>query len=169
MISTPFSATALYSEDPKMLDDPRIATLNTPWEQKTMMAARDRASGDSVQMENLRAEEETLISIMRGGGAVLLGTDSPLDGVALLNHLGLRAEAKFGMKPWEALQTATLLPAKAFGYGKDLGSIEPGKLADIVMVEGDPLRDIKDAAKVRTVIVDGRVYSIPDLLTPYVK
>ena len=131
-----------------------------------MMAARDRASGDSVQMENLRAEEETLISIMRGGGTVLLGTDSPLDGVAILNHLGLRAEAKFGMKPWEALQTATLLPAKAFG---DMGSIEPGKLADIVMVEGDPPRDIKDAAKLRTVIVDGRVYSIHDLLATYVK
>jgi imidazolonepropionase-like amidohydrolase len=71
------------------------------------------------------------------------------------------------MKPWEALQTATLFPAKALGYGKDLGSLEAGKLADIVMVAGDPLTDIKDAAKVQTVIVDGRVYSISDLIAPY--
>jgi len=169
MISTPFAAAALYAEDPKILDDPRIATLNTPWEQKTMIANRDRAleGAQTTQLENLRAEEETLIAVMHGGGTVILGTDSPLAGLAIVNHLGLRAEVKFGMKPWEALQTATLFPAKALGYGKDLGSLEAGKLADIVMVAGDPLTDIKDAAKVQTVIVDGRVYSISDLIAPY--
>jgi Tol biopolymer transport system component/imidazolonepropionase-like amidohydrolase len=170
IISTPFAAAALYAEDAKILDDPRISTLNTPWEQKTMQGNRDRAMEDaSTQLENLRAEEETLVAVMHSGGTVLLGTDSPLPGLAIVNHLGLRAEVKFGMKPWEALQTATLLPAKAFGYGKDLGSLEPGKLADIVIVAGDPLQDIKDAAKVQTVIVDGRVYSISDLLAPYTK
>lgn len=177
MISTPFAAAVLYAEDPKILDDPRIATLNTPWEQETMLAARDgrggrgggRGGGAAVQMETLREEEETLIAIMRGGGTVVLGTDSPLAGLGILNHLGLRAEVKFGMKPWEALQTATLLPARAFGYGKDLGSLEVGKLADIVMVDGDPLRDIKDAANVRRVMVDGRVYGIADLMAPYAK
>ena len=171
IISTPFAAAALYAEDPKILDDPRMAALNTPWDQKTMIAARDRASGTdrAIQMENLRAEEETLIAVMRGGGTVILGTDSPLAGLAILNHLGLRAEVKFGMKPWEALQTATLLPAKTLGYGKDLGSIEVGKLADLVMVGGDPLRDIKDAADVKSVMVDGRVYSLSDLMAPYLR
>src|SRR5580700_8358368 len=169
IISTPFAAAALYAEDPKILDDPRVATLNTPWEQKTMIANRDRAlAGDqSIQLDNLRAEEETLIAVMHSGGTVILGTDSPLAGLAIVNHLGLRAEVKFGMKPWEALQTATLLPAKALGYGKDLGSLEAGKLADIVIVAGDPLRDIKDAANVEKVIVDGRVYSISDLIAPF--
>lgn len=127
-------------------------------------------AGDAgLQMENLRAEEETLLAVMHSGGTVVLGTDSPLAGLAILNHLGLRAEVKFGMKPWEALQTAMLLPAKAFGYAKDLGSLEAGKLADLVIVDGDPLRDINDAANVRTVIVDGRVYSTAELLSPYVR
>jgi Tol biopolymer transport system component len=171
VVSTPFSAAALYAEDPKILNDPRISTLNTPWEQATMTANRDRAiaDGGSTQIEGLRAEEETLLAVMRGGGTVILGTDSPLPGLGILNHLGLRAEVKFGMKPWEALQTATLFPARALGYGKDLGSLEAGKLADIVIVSGNPLENIKDAANVQTVIVDGRVYSIPELLAPYAK
>lgn len=169
MISTPFAAAALYAEDPKILDDARIATLNTPWEQRTMLASRDRAldTGQTTQLENLRAEEETIAAVLHGGGTAILGTDSPLAGLGILNHLGLRAEVKYGLKPWEALQTATLLAARALGYGKDLGSLEAGKLADIVMVAGDPLRDIKDAAKVERVMVDGRVYTIADLVAPY--
>ena len=169
VISTPFAAAALYAEDPKILDDPRITTLNTPWEQKTMVGNRDRAiAGDGgVQLETLRAEEDTLNAVRRAGGTVVMGTDSPLPGLAILNHLGLRAEVKFGMKPWEALQTVTLTPAKAFGYSKDLGSIEAGKLADLVIVSGDPLHEIRDAANVQTVIVGGKIYSIAGLLAPY--
>lgn len=173
IVSTPFAAAALYAEDKGIVDDPRIATLNTPWAQKAMQTARDRAlflnDANSSQLDNLRTEQETLQAVLHTGGTVVLGTDSPLAGLAILNHLGLRAEVKYGMKPWEALQTATLLPARAFGYGKDLGSIEPGKLADLVIVEGNPLEDIKDAARVKTVIVDGRAYTPVELRKPYSK
>jgi len=169
LISTPFMASALYAEDPEIVNDPRIATLNTPWAQRTMVQARDRAvsSDPRLTLENLKAEEDTVIGVMRAGGPVALGTDSPLPGNAIVNHLGLRAEVKFGMQPWEALQTATILPARAFGYEKDLGTVEPGKLADLVLVAGEPLKDIRDAAKVRQVMVDGRVYTIPDLMAPF--
>ncbi len=169
LISTPFSASALYAEDPQIVDDPRISGLNPPWAQKTMVQARDRAvkTDQSTTLESLKAEEATVASILHSGGLVALGTDSPLPGLALLNHLGLRAEVKYGLQPWEALQTVTLLPARAFGYEKDLGSLEPGKLADLILVAGEPLRDIKDAAKIQQVMVDGRLYTIPELMAPY--
>ena len=169
LITTPFMASALYAEDPKIVEDPRISTLNTPWAQHTMVQARDRAvsTSQSTTLENLKSEMETVIAVMRGGGTVALGTDSPLPGNAILNHLGLRAEVKYGLKPWEALQTVTLLAARAFGYEKDLGTIEQGKLADLILVAGDPLDDIRDAAKLRQVMVDGRVYTVPEILAPF--
>ena len=56
---------------------------------------------------------------------------------------------------------------KGFGYEKDLGTVEVGKLADLILVAGEPLKDVRDVAKVRQVIVDGRLYTIPDLLGPF--
>jgi Tol biopolymer transport system component/cytosine/adenosine deaminase-related metal-dependent hydrolase len=164
--STPEAAAALYAEDPAIVDDPRLRALATPWELKSAMADRDGAvkEDQTTLLEDLRAEENTLQAVMHTGVPVLMGSDG---GFPPFDQLLLRGEVKFGMKPWEALQTATLLPAKAFGYEKDLGSIEAGKLADIVIVAGDPLRDIKDAAKVQRVIVDGRVYTVPDLMGPF--
>jgi Tol biopolymer transport system component/imidazolonepropionase-like amidohydrolase len=171
LITTPFMASALYAEDPKIVEDPRISTLNTPWAQHTMAQARDRAvsTNQSTTLENLKSEMETVTAVMRGGGTVALGTDSPLPGNAILNHLGLRAEVKYGLKPWEALQTVTLLAARAFGYEKDLGTIEQGKLADLILVAGDPLGDIRDAANLRQVMVDGRLYTIPEILAPFAR
>jgi imidazolonepropionase-like amidohydrolase len=140
-----------------------------------MVAARDQPVGagrggrGGGGAAGLQKEEETLLAVMHAGGTVVLGTDSPLAGLAILNHLGLRAEVKYGFQPWEALQTATILPAKAFGYAKDLGSVEAGKLADLVFVAGEPLKDVKDVARVERVMVDGRVYTIPELLAPYTR
>ena len=181
VISTPFSSSPLYAEDPRMVEDPRLLTLNTPWDEIGLQAKRDQALGKqpvpelmrqrigdpAVMLESLRNEEDTVANIMRGGGMVLAGTDSPLDNVATALHLNLRAQVKFGLEPWQALQTATLLPAKAFGVSNDLGTIEAGKLADLVLVSGNPLRDIKDAANVQSVMKNGKLYSVSDLMAPF--
>jgi len=63
---------------------------------------------------------------------------------------------------FEALKTATVNPAKALGL--DAGTIEQGKLADLIAVEGDPLSDIAATHKVRRVIANGRVYDVGDLV-----
>ncbi len=183
-ISTSFSSTPLYAEDPTMVDDQRLTTLNTPWDEEVLRAKRDLESGvkletlpegwrgapvtnPAVTLDSLKKEEETVGAILHGGGIMLASTDSPLDSVATALHLNLRAQVKYGVEPWRALQTATLLAAKAFGAGNDLGTVEPGKIADLALVSGDPLRDIKDAAPFRFVMKGGKLYSVSALMTPF--
>jgi Tol biopolymer transport system component len=183
-ISTAFSSTPLYAEDPAMVEDARLLALNTPWDQAilraklAMLQGREpvvppgahlpaRAGNPAVTLDALRKEMETLGAVVRAGGTMLAGTDSPLDSVATALHLGLRAQVKYGLEPWQALQTATLFPARAFGVENDLGTVEAGKLADLVVVTGDPLQDIKAAANVKFVVKDGHVYSVEDLMAPF--
>ena len=110
-----------------------------------------------------------MVAIRRGGGVVLAGTDSPIDNVATALHLNLRAQVKFGLPPWQALESATSLAAKAYQKDKDLGTLEPGKLADMVFVSGNPLANIADAANVQSVMINGRLYTISDLEDPFTK
>jgi len=182
-ISTAFASSPLYAEDPNMIEDQRLLALNTPWDQIVLRAKLAIARGKdpdvpegvhlprmgdpATVLDSLRKEMETVGAIIRGGGIILAGTDSPLDSVATALHLGLRAQVKYGLEPWRALQTATLFPAKAFGVEKDLGTVETGKIADLAIVEGDPLQDIRSAANVKFVVKEGRVYSIDELMAPF--
>lgn len=168
VISTTFNS-SLYAEDPTMVDDQRLQVLNVPWDQIALRAKRDAAvsTDQTVSLDSLAKEEDTVRTIRRQGGIVLAGTDSPLDNVATALHLNLRAQVKYGLAPWEALQSATLLPAKAFYLDDDLGTLEPGKLADMTMVSGNPLVDIKAAANVKMVMKDGRVYTVEELMAPF--
>jgi hypothetical protein len=183
-ISTAFASSPLYAEDPGMVEDARLLTLNTPWDQAVLRVKLALAQGKkpvipegahvpprmgtpAETLDGLRKEMETVGDVVRHGGIMLAGTDSPLDNVATALHLGLRAQVKYGLQPWQALQTATLLPAKAFGVEKELGTLEVGKLADLAIVAGDPLHDIKDAANVQFVMKNGRLYSIAELMAPF--
>ncbi len=62
------------------------------------------------------------------------------------------------MKPIDALRAATIVSAEKIGYGPDLGSVEAGKLADLVVLDADPLADVHNTARIRWVIKNGQLY-----------
>jgi len=171
-ISTTFSPT-LYSDDPAMVADPRLQALNTPWDQALLVAKAAAATANPLNgRDALQKEEDTFAFIQQNSGTMLAGTDSPLDNVATALHLNLRAQVQLGhLPPWRALQSATRLPAETFSVGKDLGTIESGKLADLAFVgdklSDDPLQDIKKAADVKAVMKNGRYYTVAELMAPF--
>jgi imidazolonepropionase-like amidohydrolase len=84
-------------------------------------------------------------------------------GFALDRELELDVEA--GIPPAHVLQNATLNAAKIMNMDKDLGSIAPGKLADMVLVDGDPTKNISDIRKTSLVVKDGVLYYPKELYT----
>ena len=95
----------------------------------------------------------------RAGVRILAGTDlgNPYvyPGFSLHDELALLVQA--GLTPLEALQTATINPAKFFGKEKELGTIEKGKLADLVLLDANPLEDINNTRKINAVVLNGRL------------
>jgi hypothetical protein len=168
-ISTTF-AQAQYAEDPAMATDPR-QSISPPWENARLKLALHNAqtTDQTSAFQHLKDEEATIAKVLDANGLILAGTDSPLDLPSTSLHLNLRAQVKYGRAPWQALETATILPAKAYGLTKDLGTIEPGHLADLIIVSGDPLKNINDTARVQCVMKNGQLQSVADIMAPFAK
>lgn len=99
--------------------------------------------------------------IARAGGRVAVGSHGNLQGIGF--HFEMWGLALGGMTPAEVLRAATLVGAEAIGHGSHLGSIEAGKLADLQVVEGNPLDDIRATRNVRMVMKNGRLYDADTL------
>ncbi len=97
-----------------------------------------------------------LRELHRHGVPIVAGTDISIPGHTLHRELELYVQA--GFTPMEAIQAATLVPARAMGMNKELGTIEVGKRADLLVVAGNPLADIHDIRKVARVVARGRFY-----------
>jgi imidazolonepropionase-like amidohydrolase len=109
---------------------------------------------------------QQIVSIMHQAGVpIMAGTDSPMPGVypgfALHDELELLVES--GLSPSEALYSATLEPAKFLGMADTRGSVEVGKRADLVLLDADPTKDIHNARRINTVLLDGRLLRRADL------
>jgi Tol biopolymer transport system component/imidazolonepropionase-like amidohydrolase len=94
--------------------------------------------------------------VLHAGGAVQLGAHGQLQGLGA--HWELWMLAQGGMTPHEALYAATKAGADYLGLGDDLGSLETGKLADLVVLDGDPLEDIRQSDQIAMVMKNGTLY-----------
>ena len=92
------------------------------------------------------------------------GTDAPINPYGLSLLMELEQYVSGGLTPLEALRTATSVSADAIGMGADLGTIEPGKLADLDIVDGNPLTNIKDLRRVKRVIKGGEAFDLEMLM-----
>jgi hypothetical protein len=114
--------------------------------------------------DRIKNYEQTLKAIAAGGGRIIAGTDAPIDPYGLGLHVELESYVHAGLTPFQALQAATINSARALGLDAYLGTIEPGKVADLTFLAGNPLDDIRNTRNVRRVMKGGRVYTLQDLL-----
>jgi len=111
----------------------------------------------STRARTLRSAQ-TIKALFDAGVPVVAGTDGAVPGYSVLRSIELFAEG--GLTPMQALQSATIVPAVAMGLGHDTGSIAPGKCADLVVLDANPLDDIHNIRKGRWVVANGRLFDV---------
>ena len=109
---------------------------------------------DSEYSFKLFAEQAK--KVVEAGGRVGLGGHGQLQGLGV--HWELSNIASGGMKPMDVLRVGTIYGAESIGLGKQIGTLEAGKLADLIVLDANPLDDIKNTNTIRYVMKNGRVY-----------
>jgi hypothetical protein len=154
---------ALVEGDPR---DPRLEYLPPAvrrlWEPREDMRTRGESGDESAIARRMnRRDLEWVGALHRAGVPLLAGTDTAswnpytFPGFSLHDQLALLVQA--GLTPMEALQTATLNPARFLGREKDLGAVRKGRLADLVLLDANPLQDIRNTRRIHAVVAAGRL------------
>ena len=137
------------------------------WKASSLRAlnSTDAAAAD-VKQRFGRWELSLTTKLHAAGVPFLAGTDAPA-GFDLVPGASLHSELEWlvraGFTPLEALQTATINPAMYFSRTKDFGTVEAGKIADLVVLARNPLVSVGNTRSVVAVVADGRFYSAPEL------
>jgi imidazolonepropionase-like amidohydrolase len=100
-------------------------------------------------------------ALHRAGIPIVAGTDQSVPGHSLHREIELYVQA--GFTPMEAIQAATIVPARVMGLDKELGTIEKGKRGDLILLTADPLADIHNSRQVEYVISNGTMYHTAEL------
>jgi Amidohydrolase family len=114
------------------------------------------AADDEKFRDRMETNRKVVHALYEAGVPIVAGEDTGLIGYGLDRELELYVQA--GMSPMEAIQSATIVPARAMKMEAEAGSVEVGKRADLVLVDGNPLKNISDIRRVVSVVREGRMY-----------
>ena len=158
--STAFADDASFSSDPRLKYIPR--DIVSSWDPKADPFLKNRTAEDWALSKKVFSKEISVVGAMQSAGVgILAGTDTLnpycLPGFSLHDELGLLVQA--GFTPMQALQAATLNPARFLGREKDLGTVATGKIADLVLLDANPLDDIGNTRKISAVVFGGQLFS----------
>lgn len=164
---TLFAAMALLGEDDGFAKDERIRTLYPVWEYDKLLGRMKAMAGDGGKpmLASLERQVEQIRLMLEAGWHPISGTDAPIDLTAISLHLNLRGMVRFGISPHDALMMCTRWSGEFLG--EPVGRIERGMLADLILVEGDPLKDVSAVANVKQVIANGVVHTPDKLMAPF--
>lgn len=154
-----------YANEPALANDPRLKymprVLSAFWSQTVESGYEKRTSQDFAHLrKEFQKDLEVVAAMQKAGVGLLAGTDTPnaycLPGFGIHDELGFLVQA--GLSPIEALQTATLNPARFFGKEDAMGTIEKGKIADLVLLDANPIDDIANTKRIEAVIARGKLF-----------
>ncbi|GAB2544624.1 DPP IV N-terminal domain-containing protein [Spirosoma aerophilum] len=155
----------LTTKDPSLLENRQYkAFYSEDFTNALLAGSAQYAKISPGYLSNFANLQKGVKALVDAGAHVTTGTDSPFVPYGMSLHTELQVFVAAGLTPYQALRSATLWAAETVGVSKDLGSIEPGKLADLVIVNGDPLTNIRDVLHVEQVIRNGEVLPIDRLL-----
>jgi imidazolonepropionase-like amidohydrolase len=151
-----------FINEPEITADPRLKyvspSVQSTWRRSLFGRPRSAAQQEAMTL-TYQKNLEIVGAMRRAGVEILAGTDlgNPyvLPGFSLHDELALLVKA--GLTPMEALQAATRNPARYLGRLDSTGTVEKGKLADLVLLDADPLADIANTQKIDSVILNGRL------------
>jgi len=116
----------------------------------------------SETMQKVFDKELAIVGALhRAGIPVVAGTDQAVPGYSLHREIELYVHA--GFTPMEAIQAATIVPARAMGLEKESGTVEKGKRGDLILIDGNPLVDVRNTRNVDFVITNGVMYHTAEL------
>ncbi|HET7363506.1 MAG TPA: amidohydrolase family protein, partial [Burkholderiales bacterium] len=149
--------------DPQILaamgDLARIPPEKLPERVAKAMAEPGEIDPSPVELRNLQAVWGAGIPVAMGTDAGNIGT---LHGPSVFRELGLMVQA--GLTPLQALRAATVNGAKAMGMERDLGTLARGKLADVLILNADPLADVQNLSRIHRVVKDGQLFAPDELM-----